>query len=195
MVCVEPGASLVALAQKRLEAYQQISFDVSTFEDWSADDQRFDLVLSAQAFHWIPTSIAYEKSARILKPSGCLALVWNMHPDASGPLWETMQRIYADLWPSGYDETIPYQEMAELRAKEISESGDFDPPQVGIFPWSETYTTERYLGLLSTNSNHISLQPELRHRLFSAIAGLIDSYGGKIERPYLAYAYVAQVRN
>lgn len=191
MVCVEPGAHLAEVAQSRLPAGSRVSFEISPFEDWPEDSTRFDMVLSAQAFHWIPVEVAYAKSARLLSPSGRLALVWNMYPDPQGPVWDEMNRIYARLWPSSKD-PLSYLELAGRRTKEIAESGFFEPPQVGIFPWSETYTTERYLGLLSTYSDHIALEPERRQALFSAVARLIDSFGGKIEKPYVAYAYVAR---
>ena len=194
MVCVEPGANLAALAQKRLGTGHQVSFEVSTFEDWSDGGQRFDLVLSAQAFHWIPTDIAYAKSARILQPGGCLALVWNMYPDPQGTIWEEMRLIYDRLWPSKYEKRLTYLELAERRAEEIAGSGFFDPAQTGKFPWSETYTTERYLGLLSTYSDHIALESEQRNKLFSAIEDLVESNDGQIEKPYVAYAYVALKR-
>ncbi|RPI82671.1 MAG: class I SAM-dependent methyltransferase [Chloroflexi bacterium] len=192
MVCVEPGANLAALAQKRLKENKKVSFEVSRFEDWHEDNRRFDLVLSAQAFHWVPVEVAYTKSARILEPAGCLALVWNMYPDLHGPVWEEMQSIYAKYWPGSTGEPISYLELADRRTQEIIESGCFLPPQIGIFPWLKTYTTEQYLGLLSTYSDHITLDPELREKLFVAIAKLIDSHGGQVERTYVAYAYVAQ---
>ncbi|RPI31208.1 MAG: class I SAM-dependent methyltransferase [Chloroflexota bacterium] len=194
MVCIEPGANLAALAQKQLEADQQVSIEVSTFEDWAEDGQVFDLVLSAQAFHWVSKDIAYAKSARILRPSGYLALVWNVAPDPKGPICEAMQNIYARYWPSSNIESISYLELADRRAQEIAKSGYFQPPQIGIFPWSETYTAERYLGLLSTYSDHIALDPKQREKLYFAIADLIESHGGQIEKPYVAYAYVAQKR-
>ncbi len=191
MVCVEPGANLAAVARSRLPEGSRVSFEISTFEDWSEDDQRFDLVLSAQAFHWVPVEIAYAKSSHLLLPSGRLALVWNMYPEPQGAIWEDMNRIYARLWPSTAKETITYLELAARRAQEIAGSGYYQPPQIGVFPWFETYTTEHYLGLLSTYSDHIALDPERRQALFSAVADLINSYGGQIEKPYVAYAYVA----
>jgi len=192
MVCVEPGASLAAVAQSRLAPGIPVSFEISTFEDWPENGWRFDLVLSAQAFHWVPVEVAYAKSSRLLLPNGSLVLIWNMYPDPQGPIWDDMQRIYDRLWPSSTKESLSYLELADRRAQEIAASGYYQPPQIGIFPWSEIYTTERYLGLLSTYSDHLALDPERRQMLFSAIAGLINSYGGQIEKPYVAYAYVAK---
>lgn len=192
MVCVEPGANLAAVAQSRLPGGLRVSFEISTFEDWPDDGQRFDLVLSAQAFHWVPVDIAYTKSARLLLPNGSLVLIWNMYPDSQGPIWDEINHIYDRLWPYSTKESLSYLELADRRAQEITASGYYQPPQIGIFPWSEIYTTERYLGLLSTYSDHIALEPERRQALFSAIADLIDRHGGQIEKSYVAYTYVAQ---
>jgi SAM-dependent methyltransferase len=194
MVCVEPGPNLAAVARRRLAEYPQVSIEISAFEEWADNGRRFDLILSAQAFHWIASDVGYAKSARMLEPSGCLALVWNMYPDPQGPIWDAMDRIYAEHSPPSPQKRLHYLELAAMRAEEISSSGYFEPPQIGVFPWSETYNVEHYLGLLGTYSDHITLPHKQRQSLFAAISDLIHSHGGRIEKPYIAYAYVSRLK-
>ena len=59
------------------------------------------------------------------------------------------------------------------------------------FPWSQTYRTREYLGLLNTYSDHLRLPAATRQRLFDAIAAAIDSQGGLVERNYVTVLYVA----
>jgi SAM-dependent methyltransferase len=194
LLCVEPGVKLVGLAQRKLAGNPRVAFEISTFEDWPDEGRQFDLVISAQAFHWVRTDVAYAKTARILRPSGSLALIWNMYPEPSGELWDALHHIYADHFPGEKKPEIPFQELAKKRSEEIATCGYFHPPEVGVFPWSKTYDAESYLGLLSTYSDHSSLPLDQRQKLFTAIRELIENHGNQIEKPYIAYAYVAKVR-
>ncbi len=51
------------------------------FEDWQLHKAVFDLVISAQAFHWIPASISYPKAAQALKERGYVAIFGNLSPN------------------------------------------------------------------------------------------------------------------
>ncbi|HEU5373525.1 MAG TPA: class I SAM-dependent methyltransferase, partial [Gaiellaceae bacterium] len=48
------------------------------------DDASVDAVFAAQAFHWFDHDRALPEIARVLRPAGVLALVWN-GPDESRP--------------------------------------------------------------------------------------------------------------
>jgi ubiquinone/menaquinone biosynthesis C-methylase UbiE len=103
LTAIDIGASMIAAARRRL-AGPEVSFCVTSFEDLSAADATFDLVISGAAFHWIDPEIAFSKSARLLRPGGWLALLgteehyddplgaaldalWVTHGD-SGGAWE-----------------------------------------------------------------------------------------------------------
>jgi hypothetical protein len=66
---------------------------------------------------------------------------------------------------------------------------------VRTYPWEQRYTAEQYLGVLDTYSNHRSLEPDKRVRLFDAIRDLIEKkYGGAVVKEYLAVLYIAKKR-
>lgn len=104
LTAIDIGASMIAAARRRLAA-AEVSFQVTSFEDLSAVDASFDLVISSAAFHWIDPEVAFSKSARLLRPGGWLALLgteehyddpvgaaldvlWVTHGDTGGA-WET----------------------------------------------------------------------------------------------------------
>ena len=60
--------------------YPNVTIKNTSFEAWGP--QKVDLVISAQAFDWIPPEIAYKKAAASLKGSGSLALFRNDIPPA-----------------------------------------------------------------------------------------------------------------
>jgi SAM-dependent methyltransferase len=72
MLCVELGADLAALARENCRPYPQVEILHTSFEDWPLERDAFDLLISAQAWHWIPPQIGYAKAAAALKDTGSL---------------------------------------------------------------------------------------------------------------------------
>jgi SAM-dependent methyltransferase len=54
---------------------------VASAEDIPVASRTVDVVVSAQAFHWFDLDRALPEIARVLKPAGTLALVWNVRDD------------------------------------------------------------------------------------------------------------------
>ncbi len=81
ILCIEPGKNLVSVAAQNLKNYSQVTFETVAFEEWDERQSEFDLVFSAQAFHWVPKEVGYAKVSKTLKQKGYLALFWNMYPD------------------------------------------------------------------------------------------------------------------
>jgi ubiquinone/menaquinone biosynthesis C-methylase UbiE len=95
VVAVEPNAEMRALIQG-VEALE------GTAERIPLPDASFDAVFVADAFHWFDWPLALEEIARVLQPSGGLALVWNHW-------WET-------------EPPVP-EEALDLLARRFTESG------------------------------------------------------------------------
>jgi SAM-dependent methyltransferase len=189
---IEQGANLAALAREKLRGYPRVSITVNTFEKWPPLERAFDLVFSAQAFHWIDKKIGYAKTAYVLKDSGCLALLWNMYPNPQGEIFEALNAVYREFAQEiNNPVTISYQTLAKERELEIKRSGLFGPTKVSYYPWSQRYSVQQYLGLLNTYSDHLRLPEIRRKRLFKAVANVIEQHGGSIDKPYVAVSYVA----
>ena len=192
ILCIEPGANLAAVAARNLKAYPGVQFEISRFEAWIETAGQFDLVLSAQAFHWVPKEVGYTKAASALKPRGHLALFWNMYPGFETQLAAEFDKVYQKIAPGLGSPFSVTDEAIQQRVVEIEASGCFGTVTVKRFPWSMRYTTRQYQGLLNTYSDHLRLSGVTRQHLIHAIGEVIDSHGGSIERPYVAVLYVAQ---
>jgi SAM-dependent methyltransferase len=192
MLCLEPGANLAAVAARNLGAFPQVKFELCRFEDWQETPCRFDLVISAQAFHWVQKEIGFAKAARALKPSGWLALFWNMYPGMKGQIAIDLDKCYQEIAPDFGTPLDATDERIRQRAEEIDSSGFFGPVTINRFPWSLRYTTRQYQGLLNTYSDHLCLPAQTRRHLIEAIGQVIDRHGGVIDRPYETVLYVAQ---
>jgi SAM-dependent methyltransferase len=192
ILCIEPGKNLAAVAARKLKDFPYVAFETVTFEDWPECPSEFDLVMSAQAFHWVPKEIGYAKAASVLKENGYLALFWNMYPDPKGEIYSDLNQVYQECAPELTGPSICWESLSKQREQEIVESGYFGPLQVRKFPWSARYDTGQYLGLLNTYSDHLGLPQGKKASLFEGVAEVINKHGGYIEKPYVAVLYIAQ---
>jgi len=192
IVCIEPGENLAAVAARNLKAFPGVQFESVRFEDRQQEPAGFDLVMSAQAFHWVPKEVGYAKAARALRPHGHLALFWNMYPGFEGQLAADLDKTYREIAPGLGSPFNATDEEVQKRVLEIEQSGFFGPVTVRRFPWSMRYGTKEYLGLLNTYSDHLRLPEQTRARLMSSIAEVIEKHGGSVVRPYIAVLYVAE---
>ena len=190
--CIEPGAKLVTVATRNLQDYPRVTFEITRFEEWQERPSAFDLVMSAQAFHWVPGKIGYPKAASSLKPGGSLALFWNMHTGFYGQIAADLDEIYRKITPELNNPQNVIEETIQERTREITQSDCFGPVTVRRFPWSRTCQTSEYINLLNTYSDHIRLSAQTRQRLYKGIATSIDAHGGSIKMEYIAVLYIAQ---
>jgi SAM-dependent methyltransferase len=203
IVAIEPGPSLAAVLRRNV-AGLDVVVEETTFEAWSIArregsfevpfDVPYDVVFAAQAIHWVDPAVRYAKSADVLAPGGTLAVVRNEKALLDPGLSEELDAVYT-RWLPRYTGR-PYASGVELARREIVDeidaSGRFGAVDVRLYPWTETYTTARYLELLDTYSDHATLARELRALLYRAIAEVLDRRGGVLEMPYVSMAFLAR---
>ncbi len=192
ILCIEPGRDLAAVAARKFAGYPAVAFETVPFEEWPELQGEFDLVMAAQAFHWVPKEVGYAKAARALKSGGHLALFWNRNPGLQGPIFSDLERVYQERAPELFETPTACEEQENQRTlDDITSSGCFGPVQMLKFPWPARYDARQYLGLLNTYSDHLALPEATRASLFEGVAEVIERHGGTIERPYVAVLYVA----
>lgn len=194
IVALEPGANLAAVLRRNV-AGCDVTVEETTFEAWPIAGS-FDIVMAAQAFHWIDPRVRYAKPAAILGPGGMLAVIRNEKAALDRGLRDELDAAYARWHPRSSDRPVDdaVEAMRRDLVDEIDASGRFGAVEVLLYPWTATYTTSRYLELLDTYSDHALLAPEYRTPLYQAIADAIERHGGRIEMPYVALAFVARCK-
>lgn len=195
IVAVELGENLARIATANLERYPRVRVIHSAFEEWACDEKPFDLVLSAQAFHWIDPETGYPKIRRLLKDQGHLAVVYNLFPGGTGPVYRKLDEVYRNHFPQQDKQDAPrsLQEDVARTLASIRDSDLFQEPVVWDYAWIETYTTDRYMKLLDTFSDHRTMKEAPQRRLYEDVRTIIDKHGGAIDRPLLATLFLAQV--
>ena len=198
MTCLDVGADLLTLAAQKCQPYTQVRFVCQSFEDWQPGEEKFDLLLSATAFHWISPAVGYPKAASMLKDSGFIALLWNYHPRPYTDFFIAVQEIYRQWVPEWSDpsQALSVEDDIHLTETEINQTGLFEPVQVKTYAWTKKYPTADYLRLLNTYSDHHMLEENQKKGLFRDIGVLIDEhYGREITRPYLTVMYIASKKS
>ncbi|HET9910817.1 MAG TPA: class I SAM-dependent methyltransferase [Anaerolineales bacterium] len=192
ILCIEPGEHLARIARKNLAAFPKVNFQLTTFENWESDGNLFDLVISAQAFHWVTQEVRYQKTAHLLKPRGYLVIFYNHYRPLGASIRQKLDHVYQRYAPElGPDQPNSHRSI-QYWINELSENDCFDLVEVKRFLWQEIYSTPQYLGLLNTYSDHLRLPEERRQKLFGGIKEILEQEGNRIEKPYEAVAYIAR---
>jgi SAM-dependent methyltransferase len=93
VTCVEPGADMFARATANLSHYPLARFVQSRAESTGLPDADADLVLAGHSFHWFDVAACRREFARILKPGGWVALLWNSRDERDAFTREYYERI------------------------------------------------------------------------------------------------------
>ena len=175
VVGVEPDARMAAVAQRR-----GVTVVVTPFEKFSPPAEPFDVVASAQAWHWVDQDIGAARAADALRRGGRLALFWNGYERVA--LREEFNAVYAQHAPQLMVNTLVLSRgTANVRSEHagpIEDCGHFGPVEARSFAWERTYTRDEWLDQLPTHSDHRTLPPDVLSRLLEHLGDVIDANGG-----------------
>lgn len=200
ITCLEPGPRLATTARRNLAPFPLVQVVGQAFEDWQPPGQeRFDLVFSATAWHWIDPAAGYKLAWRWLRPGGYLA-IWtadHVFPADGDPFFRELQEVYDEIgegMPAGTWYFAP-GEQPDHRAA-IEGSGLFTVTLIRHFDWEISYTAEAYIALLDTFSSHIDMAGWQRERLYGEIRRRLAARpDGKVRRHWGAVLQIAARRD
>ena len=195
IVGIELGRRLAGLARRNLARFPDVEIVNAQFESWEPAAADFDAVVSFTAFHWIAPEVRYEKTARLLREGGALAIVETSHvlPDGGDPFWVEVEDDYREVFPDDEPYAPPAPEEVVGLTAEIAASGRFAAPEVRRYVWDVTYSAEDYIGVLETYSGHRAVDSGLREQLYERIRRRVDGRPGReVRKSYLALMSVAR---
>ena len=197
LMAIDPGKNLIALAQSKLSAYPRVEFRNCFFEEVELQSDFFDLVVSATAFHWIPPQVAYPKTNQLLKPGGCLALLWNMMPTFEEDIEGRLRAIF-DRYEMGLGDAT-FGKRAKLASdeglEELRETGLFDELERDWYEWSIRLSGTDFCSLLFTFGHFQALAPDTRAILFETLEAWVKKdLGDVIECHYETVLHLCKRR-
>jgi len=112
VIGVEPNAAMRAAAEREFFGNPRFVSVNGSAEATGLDSESVDFIVAAQAFHWFEPRAARVEFARILKPNGIVALVWNQRRDT--PLNVDYERML-DAFAPEYSHVREKERAAESK--------------------------------------------------------------------------------
>lgn len=150
---VEPNAQMRGAAIRSFEAYPNITAVNGSAEDTTLPDASVSFVTAAECFHWFDPLAFRAECARILKPDGKAAILWNGRM-RGGWIDEAYTALFKKYSPD-YD-TATHPESGEARKEQL-----FGGPYTSVtFENPQRQNREAFIGrLLSTSYSPLAGTP------------------------------------
>jgi ubiquinone/menaquinone biosynthesis C-methylase UbiE len=163
LTAIDLGPSMISAARQRLPE-PGVSFQISSFEDFTAAKGSFDLIVSGSAFHWVDPEVKYRKSAQLLRPGGWLAILdtGERYDDPFGSALTALWRARADggAWE-------------QPRADGIRDSGLFAEPVWREDSRREIRPAGQVIDLENTRATTLSWPEDVRRRFTADLRRLL----------------------
>jgi len=177
----EKDPAMLAVLEKRVP---EVSAKVASAEEIPANDCSVDVVIAAQAFHWFDHDVAIPEMARVLKPGGHVALVWN-----------------------SFDQRIPWvRKLVDVVGEHSASSGSshealadsdlFGEIESEKFALWQDVTRDTLVDIIASRSYVASLPDAEREAKLDAVRALYDDYGrghDGMQLPYIVECFRAKV--
>jgi len=178
VIGLEPDPRMAAVARQR-----GVYVEEGTFEEWSAGERRFDLLVAGQSWHWVEPYAGAAKAVEVLRPGGRVGLFWNQSfptPPARDVVKDVYERHAPELGERsvllGLRDDRLYSGIADL----LGADARYTDVCMLTFAHEAAYSTDKWLALTSTHSDHRTLPSGQLERLLEALGAGIDRAGGRV---------------
>ncbi|HML45837.1 MAG TPA: class I SAM-dependent methyltransferase, partial [Clostridia bacterium] len=160
VTAIEIGDKLARYSREKFAAFERFTVINRDFESVRLDENAYDLIYSASAFHWIPPEIGLPKVLRLLKSNGVFA--WFSIQPLPAPehahIHEAVQRVY-DRYGRFFggpkpeiDPEIKRRQTEEKRLKRADTLTQYGFSHVTgkLYDGKRTFSAKDYVALLGT---------------------------------------------
>ncbi|MCL2696807.1 MAG: class I SAM-dependent methyltransferase [Oscillospiraceae bacterium] len=200
VTAVELGENMTQFLLSKFKGYNNFNAITSDFENAVLENDVYDLVYAASAFHWVDTEIGCPKAFRILKSGGAFALFrYNVIHTDGNIIYEELQEIYKKYYHKPYKKPIKLSREKYLEPVEILRGFGFEDLKtygftdisMKLYDAQQTYSADEYLTFLDTLSDHRSLPESDRTALYAGVREIINKYG-EYKKDYVFQLYMAR---
>ncbi|MCL6557023.1 MAG: methyltransferase domain-containing protein [Burkholderiales bacterium] len=189
IVAVEPNDAMRAHGIKRTEKLANVRWHEGTGEATGQPAQAFDMVTFGSSFNVCDRQQALKETARILKPRGWFACMWN-HRHLEDPIQAQIEAIIKERVP-GYS----YGTRREDQTEVIDASGLFGPV---VHLDSRVMHEQTIEECVEAWRSHATLARQAGAS-FPGVVGAIENYlqtlgTSSIQIPYSTHIWIAQLR-
>lgn len=141
VIAIEPNQAM----REAAETHPRIQWRDGTAEATGLPQASVEVVTCAQAFHWVRQEEAVEEFARVLKPRGRLALLWNDRDRSDALMTEYRDAIRA----AGGEHPA---ELREFDAAVVPAGGRFHPMRLTELPHTQVLDEDGLVGRVMSAS-------------------------------------------
>ncbi len=142
-----------------------------------------DAVTVAQAFHWFDNPTSHHQLARVIRPGGKLALLWNARDRQVAwvdAIWSIMDRI---------ERHAPWRNHESARSANGRTIPGFSAFERSEFVHDHEVTREQVIQRIASVS-HVAILPEKQHSaVLEEVASILDTNPDTRGKPTLAITY------
>jgi SAM-dependent methyltransferase len=172
VVAVDPSEGMLEQLRKSVPGVPAL---LGSAERLPVPDDSADVVLVAQAWHWVDRAAAVPEVARVLSPGGRLGLLWNLRDERAD-------------WVRRLGEIINSPE----NDRETTIGAPFCDVEIARFAWTETIGPERLIDMVASRSYVILLAPDERAALLTEVRKLMATHPDLVGRTEFALPYVTE---
>jgi ubiquinone/menaquinone biosynthesis C-methylase UbiE len=144
-------------------------------------DASVDGAVAGQAYHWFDRDRAHAELARVIRPGGVFAAIWNDRDESRAWVAEYSRIVDGDRGLDG---------GAESDQEAIEFGENFSTPQFARFRHEARYTPETLVELLRSRSYFLTATPKRRAALEAEVRDLATSHPDLAGRAEFALPYV-----
>jgi SAM-dependent methyltransferase len=186
LVAVEPVVEMGAQLQARQPDVRVLE---GTAEAIPLPDGSVDAVTVAQAFHWFDPAPALAEIARVLRPGGGLALVWNAR-DESVPWVAAFTRVID--WHSFQQGHYRAQDWAAIVA---ANSNRFTPVEHAHFPYEQPLDRAGFADRVASISYIAAMPPDERAAMIERALAVVADLPDEFVLPYTTEVWTCRLRS
>ena len=184
ITAIEIGDNLAKYSRDKFSAFEKFKVINQDFESAVLEENSYDLIYSASAFHWIPTKIGMPKVYRLLKKGG--VFVWfSVQPAAAREhIHEELEKVYEEYnyYFRGVKPKFDRQQEAQRKQRErvnTFKQYGFTEIEDKLYYGTRTLSASDYATLCGTYSDHRSIPEEDRIQFLQKIENTINYCGGE----------------
>lgn len=207
VTAIEMGVNMTEFMLDKFKGQANFKVITATFEDVVLQDDSYDLIYAASAFHWVDAEIGCPKVYRSLKNGGVFALFRNNAVQSDGnETYNEIQAVYDKYYYSHYksdkrpvkisqmkyeDFLKPAEIYRGFRFESLEQYG-FKDITMKLYNASRTYGADEYIAFLDTMSDHRAMPEENRMALYAKIKEVILKHGGKLKMDFIFQLYMGR---